>query len=388
MHTTTRDLLETLLSRNSVTPDKTDCLSIIDELLSQHEFVCEHVVFGEVDNLWAVHNADRVDLPLLALGGHTDVVPTGDAWASDPFTPTERDGHLFARGAADMKTGVVTMIQAALRFINRYPDYPGRIAIMLTADEEGPAVDGIRKLMPHLSGQGIEIDYALFTEPTSVATLGDMVKHGRRGSLHGDLKVIGVQGHVAYPHKAANPIHALASVVAELTSQTWCDGNKSFPATTLQFSGFQAGVGATNVIPPDATVKFNFRYSNEVNAQKLEKRVKRIVERTLAEHSSEALFFDYQLDWVNSADPFLTPKGEVVNAMVRACKEVLDITPELSTSGGTSDARFVAPYGVQVIEFGVINETIHQVDECVKVDDIARVEDTYLRFYEHLFKLA
>lgn len=279
------------------------------------------------------------------------------------------------------------MIQSALRFINNYPDYPGRIAVMITADEEGSAINGIRKLMPYLSDNGIKIDYALFTEPTSDIMLGDTIKNGRRGSLHGTLKVIGVQGHVAYPNKALNPIHVLSNIVTELMNQTWCDGNKSFPATSLQFSNFHSGMESTNIIPSDATVKFNFRYSNEIKVQELKKSVKRIIERNLTEHSSEALFFKYQLNWVNSADPFLTVKGEIINAMVSACEEILDITPKLSTSGGTSDARFVAPYGIQVIEFGVINETIHQVNESVNIDDIARVEDTYLRFYEHLFKL-
>lgn len=384
---TTRELLNILLTQPSVTPDKTNCLTIIKNLLTQHGFVCENVVFGEVNNLWAVHNADKVNEPLLVLGGHTDVVQPGDGWNNNPFIPTEHDGYLFARGVADMKTGVVTMIQSALRFINNYPDYPGRIAVMITADEEGSAINGIRKLMPYLSDNGIKIDYALFTEPTSDIMLGDTIKNGRRGSLHGTLKVIGVQGHVAYPNKALNPIHVLSNIVTELMNQTWCDGNKSFPATSLQFSNFHSGMESTNIIPSDATVKFNFRYSNEIKVQELKKSVKRIIERNLTEHSSEALFFKYQLNWVNSADPFLTVKGEIINAMVSACEEILDITPKLSTSGGTSDARFVAPYGIQVIEFGVINETIHQVNESVNIDDIARVEDTYLRFYEHLFKL-
>lgn len=380
----TKKLLINLLSRPSVTPDDAGCMDILDDYLSENGFRVQTTTFGEVKNFWAIHGNKA---PLTVLAGHTDVVPVGDeaAWKTPAFEPTENDGYLYARGAADMKTGVAAMCVAAVDFVNANPNYNGSIAVMLTADEEGPAQDGIRKFMPYLVDQGITMDYAVFTEPSSVETLGDMIKNGRRGSMHAHLKILGRQGHVAYPENAANPIHALGSIITALSREVWCEGNDSFPATSKQIWSMEGGVGASNVIPGEANLSFNFRFSTELSSTDIERRVEEIVKAELIkEQAATGKSYDYQLDYEVSGEPFLTREGELVNAMRDACTEVLGITPVLSTSGGTSDARFVAPFGVQVVEFGPVNKTIHQVNECVKIADIEPLKNTYQRLLEKL----
>ncbi|PID61419.1 MAG: succinyl-diaminopimelate desuccinylase [Gammaproteobacteria bacterium] len=380
----TKELLLDLLARPSVTPNDAGCMDVLGDYLRAHGFSVEIVTFGDVKNFWARHGDAA---PLTVFAGHTDVVPVGDesTWDSPPFEPTARDGYLFARGAADMKTGVAAMCVAAVEFIETNPDYNGSIAVMLTADEEGPAQDGIKKLMPHLVEQGVQMDYAVFTEPSSVEILGDMIKNGRRGSMHAHLKILGKQGHVAYPENAANPIHALGGIVTALSREVWCDGNDSFPATSKQIWSIDGGVGASNVIPGEANVSFNFRFSTELTSEKIAARVEQLVRQTLDdEHQATGKSYDYQLRYEVSGEPFVTREGALVNAMRDACTEVLGVTPVLSTSGGTSDARFVAPFGVQVVEFGPVNKTIHQVNECVKVADIEPLTLTYQRLLEKL----
>lgn len=380
----TKTLLLDLLARPSVTPNDAGCMDVLGDYLRNHGFEVETHTFGEVKNFWARHGDSA---PLTVFAGHTDVVPVGDEknWHSPAFEPTERDGYLYARGAADMKSGVAAMCVAAVEFVKANPDYHGSIAIMLTADEEGPAQDGIRKFMPYLVEQGIEMDYAVFTEPSSVEQLGDMIKNGRRGSMHAHLTLFGKQGHVAYPDNAANPIHAMGSIITALSREVWCEGNDSFPATSKQIWSMDGGVGANNVIPGQAELSFNFRFSTELSSQDIEQRVEAIVKRELDnEFSATGKRYTYELTYEVSGEPFLTPEGELVNAMRDACTEVLGITPVLSTSGGTSDARFVAPFGVQVVEFGPVNKTIHQVNECVKISDLQPLTETYQRLLEKL----
>ena len=381
----TKELLLSLLARQSVTPEDAGCMDIIGRYLQEHGFSVELKHFGEVKNFWAKHGDKS---PLTVFAGHTDVVPVGDeaSWTHPPFEPTEDDGYLYARGAVDMKTGVAAMCVAAVEFVKNNPNYLGSIAIMLTSDEEGPAQDGIRKFMPYLLDKGIEMDYAIFTEPSSVNVLGDMIKNGRRGSMHAHLTVYGRQGHVAYPDNAANPIHVLGSIITALTQEVWCQGNDSFPATSKQIWAINGGAGASNVIPNEVGLSFNFRFSNELTSKDIEKRVEAIVQAEL--QKSQKLTdksYRYHLSYEVNGEPFLTKEGKLVNAMRDACKEVLGVTPVLSTSGGTSDARFVGPLGVQVVEFGPVNQTIHQIDECVKISDIEPLEQTYQRLLEKLY---
>ncbi|MGY0399605.1 MAG: succinyl-diaminopimelate desuccinylase [Ostreibacterium sp.] len=373
----TKALLLDLLARPSVTPNDAGCMQVIGDYLHEHGFVIEVKTFGEVKNFWARHGENA---PLTVFAGHTDVVPIGNeaAWQTPPFEPTEKAGYLYARGAADMKSGVAAMCVAAVEFIQDNPNYKGSIAVMLTADEEGPAQHGIRQFMPYLVEQGVVMDYAVFAEPSSVKVLGDMIKNGRRGSMHAYLTIFGKQGHVAYPDNAVNPIHALGSVITALSREAWCQGNESFPATSKQIWSVEGGAGAHNVIPEEVKLNFNFRFSNELTSTDIEKRVTEIVEAALAEESQlSGKRFDYALRFEVSGEPFLTREGELVNAMRQACTEVLGVVPVLSTSGGTSDARFVAPLGVQVVEFGPVNATIHQVNECVKVADLDPLTKTY-----------
>lgn len=380
----TKTLLLDLLARPSVTPNDAGCMDVIGDYLRQYNFTVETITFGKVKNFWARHGDGN---PLTVLSGHTDVVPIGDknAWHSPAFEPTERDGYLYARGAADMKSGVAAMCVAAVEFVKANPNYHGSIAVMLTADEEGPAQDGIKRFMPYLKAQGIEMDYAVFTEPSSVEHLGDMIKNGRRGSMHVHLTVLGKQGHVAYPDSAANPIHALGGIITALSREVWCQGNESFPATSKQIWAMNGGVGASNVIPGEASLSFNFRFSTELTSAQIAKRVEAIIQEQLEkEQQATGKNYDYQLDYEVSGEPFLTREGELVNAMREACCEVLGVTPVLSTSGGTSDARFVAPFGVQVVEFGPVNKTIHQVNECIKVADLVPLTNTYQRLLEKL----
>jgi succinyl-diaminopimelate desuccinylase len=366
----TLELAKALIACPSVTPEDAGCQEFMIEHLQALGFHIERLPFGDVENFWA-RRGDGA--PLFAFAGHTDVVPTGllDQWHSPPFTPTVRDGLLYGRGAADMKGSLAAMVTACERFIERHPRHKGAIGFLITSDEEGPSVDGTRKVMEYLTAHGTMIDWCLVGEPTCEQRIGDVIKNGRRGSLGGTLTVRGVQGHIAYPHLADNPIHRFAPVLAELCGLQWDAGNEFFPPTTFQFSNLNAGTGADNVIPGRIEALFNFRYSTESKAADLQARV----ESVLRKHG-----LDYTLDWRLSGEPFLTPPGELVNAVRAAVREVAGYDTRLSTSGGTSDGRFIAPTGAQVIELGPLNASIHKIDECVSVQDL----DALSRIYEQV----
>jgi succinyl-diaminopimelate desuccinylase len=370
----TLDLAIKLIRRQSVTPDDAGCQQLMMDRLDALGFVNEAMRFGDVDNFWSRRGQAA---PLLCFAGHTDVVPTGpvERWQSDPFAPEIRDGVLYGRGAADMKGSLAAMIVATERFVAAHPRHRGSIAFLVTSDEEGPAVDGTVRVVDTLRARGEQIDWCLVGEPSSDQRLGDIVKNGRRGSLGGVLTVHGRQGHVAYPHLASNPVHRLAPALAELTATEWDGGNDYFPPTTFQVSNIQAGTGATNVIPGDCRVVFNFRYSTESTQASLQQRVHEILDR----HGVE-----YTLDWKLSGLPFLTEPGALVAAVRQAIAEVAGFATTLSTAGGTSDGRFIAPTGAQVVELGPLNATIHQVDECVAVADLDRLADIYQRMLEIL----
>ncbi|HET6554499.1 MAG TPA: succinyl-diaminopimelate desuccinylase [Dyella sp.] len=363
------DLAIDLIRRRSVTPDDAGCQSHLAERLSRAGFKCASLRYGEVDNLWATHGSGG---PTLIFLGHTDVVPTGpvDVWQSDPFEPTLRDGRLYGRGAADMKGSVAAMVVALEQFVAEHPDHRGRVGLLLTSDEEGPDnLDGVRRVAQHFRDTGERIDWCVVGEPSSKERLGDLIRVGRRGSLSGTLTVRGVQGHVAYPEKALNPIHAFAPALAELAAQRWDEGNQDFPPTSFQVSNLNAGTGANNVIPGTLTALINFRYSTASRAEDLRARTEVI----LARHG-----LDWHIDWSLSGEPFLTPPGGAVReAVIAACRELCGISPEESTGGGTSDGRFIAPLGVEVVELGPVNATIHKVDECVSVDDLEQLPSLY-----------
>ncbi len=356
-----------LIRRPSVTPEDAGCQDLMAERLAALGFTIEPMRFGDVDNLWA-RLGDRD--PLFCFAGHTDVVPTGPlgAWQSDPFQPEIRDGLLYGRGAADMKGSLAAMITATEAFLAEHPRPRGSIAFLITSDEEGPAIDGTVKVVETLEQRGEQIDWCLVGEPSSTVRLGDVVKNGRRGSHNARLRVKGIQGHVAYPHLAKNPVHLAAPALAELAAEQWDQGNEHFPPTTFQISNIQAGTGATNVIPGALEVVFNFRYSTETDHQKLEQRVQEILDR----HG-----LDYELEWTLSGYPFLTPAGELVEAAQSAIVETLGYETQLSTAGGTSDGRFIAPTGAQVLELGPLNATIHKTNECVSVSDLAALSRVY-----------
>jgi len=369
------ELASDLISRRSITPDDAGCQALIAARLEQRGFRIEWMRFGAVTNLWARRGTAG---PLVVLAGHTDVVPPGpeSAWASPPFTPTVRDGLLYGRGAADMKGGVAALVVAAERFIQRYPQHPGSIAFLLTSDEEGVAVDGTVKVIETLKKRGEKIDYAIVGEPTSRERLGDEFKIGRRGSLTGNLQVQGVQGHVAYPHLADNPVHRAAPALAELAATVWDEGNEHFPPSSFQIANLHAGTGANNVIPGELSVQFNFRFNTEWTPDALRERVEQILDR----HG-----LNYRLDWHLSGHPFLTPaSGRLVPAVHQAIREVLGLETQPATSGGTSDARFIAPTGAEVIELGPLNATIHKVNECVGVEDLEQLTTVYQRLLERL----
>ena len=363
------DLTCDLIRRASVTPDDAGCQAAIAERLARAGFQVRHLRFGEVDNLWATHGEGG---STLAFVGHTDVVPTGpvEAWRFDPFEPTVVDGVLYGRGAADMKGSVAAMVVALEAFVAAHPAHAGRIGLLLTSDEEGPTnLDGVRKVAELFRAEGERIDWCVVGEPSSKACLGDLIRVGRRGSLSGTLVVRGVQGHVAYPEKAKNPIHVAAPALAELAAERWDDGNGDFPPTSFQVSNLNAGTGASNVIPGTLTAQFNFRYSTASRAEQLKARTVAILDR----HG-----LDYVLDWNLSGEPFLTPPGgRLRDVVVSVCRELAGVAPEESTGGGTSDGRFIAPLGAEVVELGPVNATIHKVDECVAVADLERLPELY-----------
>ena len=368
-------LLEQLIARRSVTPDDAGCQALVAEHLAPLGFACETLLCGpdsfRVTNLWAVHRGSRPG-PTVVLAGHTDVVPTGPlaAWTSDPFVPSHRDGLLYGRGAADMKTSIAAMTVAAAEFVAAHPQHAGSLALLFTSDEEGPSTDGTVRVVEALQARGERLDCCIVGEPTSVDRLGDMVKNGRRGSLSARLTVRGVQGHVAYPQLARNPIHQLAPALAELAATTWDDGNDHFPPTTWQVSNIHAGTGALNVIPGTVEVDFNFRFSTESTPDSLKARVDALLQRQGLE---------YTLAWTLGGSPFLTRPGSLSQALGDAIEAECGIRPVLSTTGGTSDGRYIAPICEQVVEFGPINATIHKVDECVRVADIMPLKNIYLR---------
>jgi succinyl-diaminopimelate desuccinylase len=364
----TLELARELISRRSVTPEDGGCQDLIAARLAAIGFRVEPVRCGEVTNLWARRGSGA---PLVCFAGHTDVVPTGPLaqWRSDPFIPTERDGILYGRGAADMKTSLAAFVTAIEGFVAERPDHRGSIALLLTSDEEGPAVDGTVRVVDRLRARGETIDYCIVGEPTSVSQLGDTVKNGRRGSLSATLRIKGLQGHVAYPHLARNPVHLAAPALAELAATEWDRGNEYFPPTTWQISNVRAGTGATNVIPGEMEVLFNFRFSTASTPDSLEQRVQSVLDR----HA-----LDYEIEWTLGAKPFLTPRGTLVSMLAEAIGEVTGVAPEVSTTGGTSDGRFLAEISREVVEFGPVNESIHKVNEHVAVASIEPLRRIYL----------
>jgi succinyl-diaminopimelate desuccinylase len=368
------DYARALIARASVTPDDAGCQQWLADRLAPLGFVVQRIDHGDVSNLWARRGSGR---PLICFAGHTDVVPTGplEQWHSDPFTPVERDGRLYGRGAADMKGSIAAFLAAVEDFLATHPQAPGSIAWLITSDEEGPAVDGTVRVVEWLAARGERIDACIVGEPTCVARFGDMMKNGRRGSLHGRLRVNGVQAHIAYPHLGRNPIHLAAPAIAELAAMTWDEGNEYFPPTTWQISNMHAGTGAMNVIPGHADISFNFRYGTASSVESLQARVCAVLDR----HG-----LDYTLTWESGAKPFLTPRGPLVQALVAAVEAVTGITPELSTTGGTSDGRFIADIADEVVEFGPINASIHKIDEHVGIDELDRLTQVYRLALERL----
>ena len=372
--TATLELARALIARRSLTPDDAGCQEILIERLEKLDFKIERMRFGNVDNFWARRGTTS---PVLVFAGHTDVVPSGpvESWFSPPFEPTIRDGMLFGRGAADMKTSVAAFITAIEAFVEDHPAHAGSIALLITSDEEGIAVDGTVRVVEALQARGEKLDYCIVGEPTSNKLVGDMIKNGRRGSLSGTLIVKGIQGHIAYPHLVKNPIHMAAPAIAELAATTWDNGNEYFPPTSWQISNMNGGTGATNVVPGTVEILFNFRFSTASTEQQLKDKVHAILDK----HN-----VTYDLEWELSGKPYITPKGSLVEAISHAIEQSYGITPELSTSGGTSDGRFIADICPQVIEFGPLNATIHKLNECVAVADIEPLKLTFQRTLENL----
>ena len=371
-------LTRELVARRSITPDDAGCQALVAARLAPLGFACETIVSGGVTNLWARRGRTA---PLVCFAGHTDVVPTGprEAWTSDPFVPVERDGCLYGRGAADMKGSVAAFVTAIEAFVAAHPQAPGSIALLLTSDEEGPATDGTVKVVDALNARGEAIDYCVVGEPSSVARLGDMIKNGRRGTLSGVLTVRGVQGHIAYPHLARNPIHLVAPAIAELAAIEWDAGNAYFPATSWQCSNIHAGTGATNVIPGTLELQFNWRYSTESTREGLIARLESVLRR----HG-----LDYALAWLPDGKPFLTPRGRLVDVVTDVVRGASGIVPELSCTGGTSDGRFIATICRELVELGPVNATIHQVDERVAIDDLEAPSAIYRGVLEQLLLTA
>lgn len=372
----TLDLAIDLMRRASVTPADAGCQDVMIARLQAVGFNIERLPFGDVTNFWARRGARS---PLLCFAGHTDVVPTGPLaqWTSPPFEPQIRDGVLYGRGAADMKGSLAAMVTACERFVQTHPKHAGSIAFLITSDEEGAAVNGTVKVIEHLERRKEKIDYCLVGEPSCVDHLGDCVKIGRRGSLNGVLKIKGVQGHVAYPQRADNPIHRFAPALHELTGIEWDKGNSFFPPTTFQVSNIHSGTGANNVIPGELDVVFNFRFSTQLTPEQLRVRVESVLRR---------YNLNYEIQWALSGQPFLTQRGALVDAVSAATQEISGVTPELSTSGGTSDGRFIAPTGAQVVELGPRNATIHKIDECVNVEELDKLSAIYERMLEKILR--
>jgi succinyl-diaminopimelate desuccinylase len=371
---TTLELARALIARRSVTPADGGCQELLAARLRPLGFSIEPLVSNGVTNLWARRGSAP---PLVCFAGHTDVVPTGPLgeWRSDPFVPTERDGKLFGRGAADMKTSLAAFVTAAEAFVGSHPDHRGSIAMLVTSDEEGVATDGTVKVVDRLERRGERIDYCIVGEPTSVDRLGDMIKNGRRGSLSGRLVVKGVQGHVAYPDRSRNPIHQLAPALAELVATPWDRGTADFPPTSWQISNIHGGTGATNVIPGELEVQFNFRFSTASTAEGLKARVNEILTR----HG-----LDYSIEWTLGGEPFLTPRGELVAATVAAIKEITGVAAEVSTTGGTSDGRFIRRVCAEVVEFGPVNQSIHRLNEHIELAAVEPLRRIYERVLEKL----
>jgi len=372
-----RDVIQTtldLVSRKSVTPEDEGCQLYMDAILSPLGFKNETMVFEDTTNMWARKGNEK---PLFCFAGHTDVVPSGPAekWKYPPFQPTIDNGFIYGRGTADMKGSLAAMLCATERFIKDYPNHKGSIAYLITSDEEGPFINGTTKVIDTLEARNEKIDYCIVGEPSSTVKTGDVIKNGRRGSLTGDLVVKGIQGHVAYPHLVKNPIHAIAPALAELAATTWDNGNQYFPPTSFQVSNIHAGTGAGNVVPGTVEVCFNFRFSTEVTDHEL-------IEKVLAVLDKYSI--DHDIKWTFNGQPFLTDRGVFIEAVVDSIKDVTGIETELSTSGGTSDGRFIAPTGAQVIELGPENATIHKLNECVSIENLKSLEDIY---YETLVRV-
>ncbi|MFT8211480.1 MAG: succinyl-diaminopimelate desuccinylase [Symbiopectobacterium sp.] len=367
------ELAQQLIKRPSLSPRDEGCQALLIERLKAVGFTIEKMDFGDTENFWAWRGEGKT----LAFSGHTDVVPSGDAsrWQHPPFEPTLRDGFLYGRGAADMKGSIAAMVVAAERFVQANPHHQGRLAFLITSDEEASAVNGTVKVVDALMARNERLDYCLVGEPSSTTKLGDVVKNGRRGSITANLTVRGVQGHVAYPHLADNPVHRAMGALNELVATEWDQGNAFFPPTSMQIANINAGTGSNNVIPGELLVQFNFRFSTELTDEMIKARVAALLDR----HQ-----LNYTLNWNLSGQPFLTPRGELVDAVVTAVEHYSEITPELLTNGGTSDGRFIAQMGAQVVELGPVNATIHKVDECVNAADLQLLSRIYQRIMEQL----
>lgn len=367
-------LCKTLIERRSVTPEDAGCQTLMAERLGPLGFDIESMVFHDTTNMWARRGSQK---PLFCFAGHTDVVPSGpeSRWSFPPFKATEHEGYLYGRGAADMKASLAAMITATEKFVQQYPDHKGSIAFLITSDEEGPFINGTTKVIDELERRNEKIDYCIVGEPSSTERLGDVVKNGRRGSLTGDMVIKGIQGHVAYPHLADNPIHRAGKFIDIMGHSTWDLGNEYFPPTSFQISNIKGGTGAGNVIPGELHLCFNFRYSTEVDDKWLTEKVCEI---------ADSLDLDYDIRWTYNGKPFLTEPKALVCAVIEAIEDETGIKPMLSTAGGTSDGRFIAPTGAQVVELGPVNKTIHQIDECVKIDDIKTLEAVYFNTLKNL----
>ena len=370
----TIELAKALISKASVTPEDKGCQSMMIERLEKIGFTIHSLPFGEVENFWATHGSSG---PVFAFAGHTDVVPVGieSQWQTKPFEPTIIDGMLYGRGAADMKGSLASMLVATERFVTENPNHPGTIGFLITSDEEGPAINGTVRVVEYLQNNNQKVDYCLVGEPSSTDALGDVIKNGRRGSLNAWLTIKGKQGHIAYPQLANNPIHLAVPALNALCNEAWDNGNEYFPATSFQFSNIHSGAGVTNVIPGEIEVVFNFRYSTETTHEQIKSRVLEILDEQQ---------LDYDIEWQHSGFPFLTPKGALVSACVDAIRDVNGVETELSTSGGTSDGRFISQMDTQVVELGPLNATIHQVNECVSVDDLESLTLVYRQVLQNI----